>query len=261
MIANGQLETPKGTIELKFEVGDIEFYEISIVMEHLTGPIIGLMFLQRNHTVLDMRQGIMIFPFFSMPLKTADHRYSNVLDPILNPTEVTIPPNDRVLIRTNSLLYTENAVNGILQPSDLPHEEVDNIFCPTLVLLNDGIISIPVNKFTDHPYKLKKGHHIASFSGMTPEQKKYVKPVDPASTYNLLQNNQEKATPYVSSLIKNNKNPQNSGIYRFPTPENPGNPDEHISIQKRILRELQILQDIETFDPTKDEESSRANFL
>ena len=105
MVANGQLETPKSTIELKFEVGDIEFHEIFIVMEHLTGPIIGLMFLQRNHTVLDMRQGILNFPFFSMQLKTADHKYSNVLEPILNPIEITIPPNDRVLIRTNSIPY------------------------------------------------------------------------------------------------------------------------------------------------------------
>ena len=56
MVANGQLETAKSTIELKFEVGDIEFHETFIVMEPLTGPIIGLMFLQRNHTVLDMRQ-------------------------------------------------------------------------------------------------------------------------------------------------------------------------------------------------------------
>ena len=36
MVANGQLETPKSTIELNFEVGDIEFLEIFIVMEHLT---------------------------------------------------------------------------------------------------------------------------------------------------------------------------------------------------------------------------------
>ena len=57
MVAKGQLETPRGTIELKIEVGDI-----FIVMEHLTGPIIGLMFLQRNHTVLDMRQGILNLP-------------------------------------------------------------------------------------------------------------------------------------------------------------------------------------------------------
>ena len=109
MVANGQLETSKGTIELKFEVGDIEFHEIFIVMEHLTVPIIGLMFLQRNHTVLDMRQGILNFVFFfSMQLKTADHKYSNVLEPILNPTDITIPPNDTVLIKTNSLLYPEN---------------------------------------------------------------------------------------------------------------------------------------------------------
>ena len=103
MVANGQLESPTSTIELKFEVGDIESHEVFIVMEHLTGPIIGLMFLQRNHTVLHMRQGILNFPFFSMQLKTADHKYSNVLEPILNPNEITIPPNDRVLIRTNSL--------------------------------------------------------------------------------------------------------------------------------------------------------------
>ena len=53
-----------------------------------------------------------------MQLKTADHRYSNVLEPVLNPAEITIPPNDSVLIRTNSLLYPENAVMGILQPSE-----------------------------------------------------------------------------------------------------------------------------------------------
>ena len=35
MVANGQLETPKNTIELKFEVGDIEFHEI-LVMEQGT---------------------------------------------------------------------------------------------------------------------------------------------------------------------------------------------------------------------------------
>ena len=34
--ANGHFETPKSTIELKFEVGNIEFHKIFIVMEHLT---------------------------------------------------------------------------------------------------------------------------------------------------------------------------------------------------------------------------------
>ena len=76
-VANGQLETPKSPIELKFEDGDIEFHESFIVMEHLTRPIIGLMFFQRNHTVLDMRQGNLNFPFFSMQLKTASEAARN----------------------------------------------------------------------------------------------------------------------------------------------------------------------------------------
>ena len=184
MVAIEHLETPKSTIELKFEVDDIEFHEIFIVMKNLTGPFIGLMSLQQNHTVLDMRQGILNFPISSMQLKTADHGFSNVLELILNPTEVTIPPNDRVLIRTSSLPYPENAVTGILQQSDRLHEEGDITFCPALVTLNDGNISKPVNNFLTSwitPIN-PKGLHIDSFSVMTPEQMKYVKPVDPVST-------------------------------------------------------------------------------
>ena len=72
LVANGDLKAPKSTVELKFEVGDIKFHEKFIVMEKLSSPIIGLMFLQRDHTVLDMRLGILNFRYFSMQLKTAD---------------------------------------------------------------------------------------------------------------------------------------------------------------------------------------------
>ena len=72
MVANGQLEAPIAKVELQFEVGDITFREKFIVMTNLTSPLIGLLFLQRNSTILDMRQGILNFPFFSMQLKNED---------------------------------------------------------------------------------------------------------------------------------------------------------------------------------------------
>ena len=140
---------PTSTVELKFEVGDIEFHEIFIVMEKLSSPIFGLMFLQRNHTVLDMRQGILKFPYFSMQLKTADYKYSNVMEPILNPEDVTIPPNVLTVIPIQSQFYAENAVTGILQPSDLLNEEGDVTFCAAIVPLHDGTMRIHVNNFTD----------------------------------------------------------------------------------------------------------------
>ena len=78
MAANGQLEAPIATVELQFEVGDITFREKFIVMTNLTSPLIGLLFLQSNNTILDMRQGILNFPFFSMQLKKVDRTYPNV---------------------------------------------------------------------------------------------------------------------------------------------------------------------------------------
>ena len=260
MVANGDLETPKSTVDLKFEVGDIEFHEIFIVMEKLSSSIIGLMFLQRNHIVLDMRQGILKFPFFSMQLKTADHKYSNVMEPILNPEDVTIPPNDRIIISIQSRIFAENAVTGILQPSEPLNEENDITFCAAIITLDEGTTRVHVNNFTDQPYELKKGMHIANFSVMTPEQMKHVRPIDPVSTWHLLKENEEDAVHYISSLLKANRNNDQYEQYWFPTPENPGDEASHTPIQKRILRELRSLQEAESLNPQEDEES-RQKFL
>ena len=91
------------------------------------------------------------------------------MESILNPEDVTIPPNDHADIPIQSQIYAENAGPGILQPSELLHEEGDVTFCAAIVTLKEGTMGIHVNNFTDQPYKLKKGLHIANFSVMTPE--------------------------------------------------------------------------------------------
>ena len=151
-----RFRNPKKYRRTKIRSGDIEFHEIFIVMEKLPSPNIGLMFLQRNHTALDMRQGILNLPYFSMQLKTADHKYSNVMEPNLNPDDVTIPPNDHTVIPIQSQLYAENAVTGILQQNDLLHEESDVTFCAAIVTLNEWVLKIHVNIFTDQLTNWKK---------------------------------------------------------------------------------------------------------
>ena len=263
MVANGQLETPKSTVELKFQVGDIDFHEIFIIMEKLTSPLIGLSFLQRNNTILDMRQGILNFPFFSMQLKTADHKYTNVMEPICAREDITIPPNDRHMVSMYSQLYDDANVPGILQPSNDLADDGDITFCAALVTLIQGQVTIHVNNFTDQSHTIKRGSHIANFSVLTPEQMKYVKPIDPVTTWHLLQDNPENAAYYASSLIKSPKTDDNSEHYWCPTPEDPGDPQTHTPIQQRILKELQNLQELEKLNPQDDIESSKqflANF-
>ena len=247
MVANGQLETPKSTVELKFEVGDIEFHEICIVMEKLTSPLIGLSFLQRNNTILGMRQGVLNFPFFSMQLKTADHKYTNVMKPICIREDVTMA----------SQLYEDTTVTGILQPSNTLTDDGDIAFCAALVTLTNGQVSAHRNNFTDSPYTLKRGTQVATFTVLTPEQLKFVKPIDPVTTWHLLQGNPENAAYYASSLIKSTKPEHFKENYWFPTPEDPGDPQQHTPIQKKILSELINLQELEKLNPQNDPESRR----
>ena len=56
IVASGQLETPESTVEPKFDVGDIDFHEIFIVMEKLTSPLLVSRSFNGT-TKLDMRLG------------------------------------------------------------------------------------------------------------------------------------------------------------------------------------------------------------
>ena len=110
------------------------------------------------------------------------------------------------LFLSSPKIHAENAVTGRLQPSELLNEENDITFCAAIITLNEGTRRIHVNNFTDQPYKLKKGMHQANFSVMTPEQMKHVRPIDPVSTWHLLNENEEDAVHYISSLLKANRN-------------------------------------------------------
>ena len=89
---------------------------------------------------------------------------------------------------------------------------------------------------------------------------KYVKPIDPMTTWHLLQDNPKNAACYASSLIKSPKAEDDKENYWFPTPENPGDPQLHTPIQQRILKELHNLQELEKLNP-QDNPGSKQQFL
>ena len=70
-VANGQLEKPIATATLNFDIGDHIFAEHFVVMEKLTGPIIGLHFMKHNSVVIDTTHGLIHFPHLTMQVKSA----------------------------------------------------------------------------------------------------------------------------------------------------------------------------------------------
>ena len=260
MVANEQLEAPIATVELQFEVGDITFREKFIILTNLTSPLIGLLFLQRNSTILDMRQGTLNFPFFSMQLKNEDRTYPNVIEPIINPIDTILQQGQRTTIWVKSQIYTENEATGTFQPSALLESDEDLLICPAISSTQNIKHMVQITNFLDHPYTLKKGTYIANFSILTPEQTKHIRPVNPTSVRHLLNNNHDDAIHYIKSLLKTSTIDDVNETYWFPTPKNPGNEKEHTPIQARILKELRELEQLEKLDPLENTES-RNQFL
>ena len=154
---NGHLETPRATAELQLEVRDILFKERFLVMTNLTNPLIGLLFLQKNSTVLDVQQGLLIFPFFSIQLKHADNTYSNIIEPLLTPLDIMIPPATPTVNYIKSQVYTENEVTGTLQPSFDREDNDDFIICPPLATVQNRQFTVLINNFLEHSSTFKKG--------------------------------------------------------------------------------------------------------
>ena len=114
---------------------------------------------------------------------------------------------------------------------------------------------VQISNFLDHPYTLKKGTYMANFSILTPEQTKHIRPVNPTSVRHLLNNNHDDAIHYINSLLKTSKPDELNETYWFPTPQNPGNEQEHTHIQTRILNELRELEQLEKLNPLENTES------
>ena len=67
-------------------------------------------------------------------------------------------------------------------------------------------------------------------------------------------------TAYLNELLRTNKPEQQDNTFWFPTPENPGKPEDHTPIQTRSLKELYELKDKEKLNPQESTES-RNKFL
>ena len=119
--------------------------------------------------------------------------------------------------------------------------------------------AVRVTNTTESPYTINKNTLIAEFSVVTPEQSKFIKPVDTAILSMIPEGDPDLVT-YLSELLRRNKPDQQNNTFWFPTPKNPGNTEDHTPIQTRILTELCELQRKEKLNP-KDDSESRTDFL
>ena len=123
----------------------------------------------------------------------------------------------------------------------------------------DKRIAVRFTQTTESPYHNKKYPQIAEFFVVTPEQSKHIKPVDMAILSMIPQGDPD-LTASLNELLRTNKPEQQDSTFWFPTPENPGKPDDHTPIQTKVLNGLNELKDKEKLNPQQSTES-RNKFL
>ena len=258
-VANGQLEKPTATATLKFDIGDHMFAEHFVVMRNLTGPIIGLHFMRHNSVVIDTTHGLIHFPHFTMQVKSALSQTNVKSQAVLIHDNTTIP---QMTTKTITAFVDHNSewnTTGTVTPVEKFTETAGLIISHSMSTIIDRKIAVRVTNTTESPYTINKNTQIAEFSVVTPEQSKFIKPVDMA-ILSMIPEGDPNLITYLTEQLRTNKPDQQTKAVWFPTPENPGNTEEHTPIQARILKELRELQQKEKLNP-KDNNESGIEFL
>ena len=258
-VANGHSEKPIATITVKFDIGDHIFAEHFVLMKNLTGPIVGLHFMTHNSVVIDTTHGLIHFPHLTMQVKSALTQASAKPQAVLIHDSITIPQMTTRIITAFVDHVSEWNTTGTVTPVEKFTENANLIISHSMSTIIDRKIAFRVANTTESPYTINKNAQIAEFSVVTPEQSKFIKPVDMAILSMIPEGDPDLMT-YLTELLRTNKQDQQTNTFWFPAPENPGNTEEHTPIQIRILKVLRELQLKEKLNP-KDDIASRTEFL
>ena len=256
--ANGQLEKPTATTTLNFDIGDHIFAEHFVVMKNLTGPIIGVHFMRHNSVVIDTTHDLIHFPYLTKQVKSALTQTSARPQTVLIHDSITMLQQTTKTITAFVDHVSEWNSTGTVTPVEKITENASLIISHSMSTITDRKIAVRVTNATESPYTINKNTQIAKFSVVLPEQSKFIKPVDMAILSMIPEGDPDLIT-YLTELLRTNKQDQTTNTFRFPTPENPGNTEEHTPIQRRILKELCDLQLKVKLNP-KDDIESRTEF-
>ena len=223
-------------------------------MKTLTGPNIGLHFMRHNSVVIETTHGLIHFPHLTMQVKSALSQTSAKPQVVLIHDNITIL---QMTTKTNTAFVdhvSEWNSNGTLTPLEKFTENASLIISHSMPTITDRKIAVRVTNTTESPHTINKNTQIAEISVGTPEQSKFIKPVDMAILSMIPEGDQDLIT-YLTELLRTNKPDQQTNTFWFPTPENPGNREQHTPIQTRNLKELRELQLKEKLNPKVNTES------
>ena len=219
----------------------------------LTRPKNGLHFMRNNSAVIDTTHGLKHFPHLTMQVKMTSSETTTKPKPVITDDTLTIPRTTTETIRAFVDHPSKWNTTGTVTSLEEFTERASLLISNSVSTITDKRIAVRVTNTTEIPSLIKKQTQVAEFSVVTTQQSKHIKSVDMAILSMIPQGDPD-LTAFLNEIRRTNEPEQQNNTFWFPTPENPGKPEEHTPIQTRILKELNELEDKEKLNPQESTE-------
>ena len=185
--------------------------------------------MRHNSVVIDTTHGLIHFPNLTMQVKSALSQTSAKPPVVLIHGNITTP---QMTTKTTTAFvdhFSEWNTTGTVTPVEKSTETASLIISHLLSTIIDRKIAVRVTDTTESPYTINTNTQIAEFSVVTPEQSKFIKPVDMA-ILSMISEGDPNLITYLTELLRTNKPDQQINTFWFPKPKNLGNTEDHTPI-------------------------------
>ena len=157
--------------------------------------------MRHNSVVIDTTDGLIHFPHLTMQVKSASSGTSAKPQAVLIHDNITVPPITTKTITAFVDHSSEWNTTGTVTPVEKFKEPASLIIFHSISTITDTNIAVRVTNASESPYINNKNTQFADFSVVTPEQCKFIKPVDMAILRMIPEGDPDLIT-YLNELLK-----------------------------------------------------------
>ena len=201
--------------------------------------------MRNNIVVIDTTHGLIHFSHLTRQVKIALSQTSAKPQALFIHDNKTIPQMTTKTITSFFDHLSELNTTGIVSPVEKITETASLIISHSMSTIIDRKIAVRLTKTTESPHTFNKNKQYAEFSVVSPEQSKFIEPLDTA-ILSMIPEGDPDLNIYLAEPLGTNKPDKQNNTFWFPTPENLDNTEDHTPIQIRILKELRELQQKKT---------------
>ena len=151
-----------------------------VATRNLTGPIVGLHFMGHNSVFIDTTHGLIHLPHLANASQKQCEGSKCQTPTSAYPWKHNSTTNDKKKTTDFADHPSERHTAGTVTPVGKLTEAVSLLICYSISTTKDQNTAVEITNTTESPFSIKKNTQIAEISVVTPEQIKFIKPVDTA---------------------------------------------------------------------------------